>query len=133
MASLKENKLTTILSSYCFSNEMSSVTAKLVVFSMNIDGQEGISDTMGDEEGGTELGSIRQTCCMQCKDMQCHPSWLGCSHVLLNCWLDGDDIALVDLQTSTTSCMTWYKSWPSQLSAFAESRNTCSSGSERIA
>lgn len=40
-----------VLHRYCFSNEMSSVTPKLVVFSMNIEGQEGISDTMGDEAG----------------------------------------------------------------------------------
>jgi hypothetical protein len=30
---------------------MSSVTPKLVVFSMNIEGQEGIADTLGDEAG----------------------------------------------------------------------------------
>ncbi|EDQ92602.1 uncharacterized protein MONBRDRAFT_34870 [Monosiga brevicollis MX1] len=34
---------------YCFSNEMSSVTNKLVVFSMYVEGQEGIKDTLGDE------------------------------------------------------------------------------------
>eukprot|EP00730_Choanoeca_flexa_P007703 TRINITY_DN12378_c0_g1_i13.p4 TRINITY_DN12378_c0_g1~~TRINITY_DN12378_c0_g1_i13.p4 ORF type:complete len:188 (+),score=13.08 TRINITY_DN12378_c0_g1_i13:4779-5342(+) len=34
---------------YCFSNEMSSVTPKLVVFSMNVGGSDSIADTMGED------------------------------------------------------------------------------------